>query len=90
VAWKNSPQDAAGLVEWRRRLAACFATDGSIRGLSRSTASLGPERMRDVARRYGADMAIVPLDAVGLESLPFPRLHANDRYVVLDLAEPPE
>ena len=52
-----------------------------------STASLGAERMREVARRYGADLAIVPLATPGIEQLPFPRLHANDGYAVFDLAE---
>ena len=87
VAWKNSPQDAQGLVEWRRRIADCFSPDGSFRDLTRSTATLGAELMREVARRYGADLAIVPLDAVGVDTLPFERLHANDRYAVFDLAE---
>jgi hypothetical protein len=40
-----------------------------------------------VADRYGARIAIVPLDAPGIEDLPFERLHANDRYAVLELAE---
>jgi hypothetical protein len=87
VAWKNSPQDAAALVEWRRRMADCFSADGSLRVMMRSTAALGAERMREVARRYGADLAIVPLDLAELEPLPFRRLHANDGYVVFDLAE---
>ena len=87
VAWKNSPQDAQGLVEWRRRIADCFSPDGSFRDMTRSTATLGAERMREVARRYGADLAIVPLDAAGVDTLPFERLHANDRYAVFDLAE---
>ncbi len=87
VSWKNSPQDAASLVEWRRRIADCFSADGSLRGMTRSTASLGAERMREVARIYGADLAIVPLATPGIEQLPFPRLHANDHYAVFDLAE---
>jgi len=87
VSWKNSPQDAASLVEWRRRIADCFSADGSLRAMTRSTASLGAERMRDVARRYGADLAIVPVATPGIEQLPFPRLHANDGYAVFDLTE---
>jgi len=87
VSWKNSPQDAASLVAWRRRIIDCFSEDGSIRGMTRSTAALGPERMREVARRYAADLAIVPLDTPGIDAVPFARLHANERYAVLDLAE---
>jgi hypothetical protein len=87
VAWKNSPQDAASLVEWRRRIADCFSSDGSLRGLEWSTAALGAARMRCVAARYNARIAIVPLDSPGLTDLPFERLHANDRYVVLELVQ---
>lgn len=87
VGWKNSPQDAASLVEWRRRITDCFSVDGTIRDMERSTAALGEARMREVAERYGATIAIVPLDSPGLAELPFKRLHANDRYAVLQLAE---
>jgi hypothetical protein len=85
VAWKNSPQDPRSLVEWRRRIDDCFAMRLGSNGLVQSTATLGADRMREVADRYGATHAIVPLDARGLESLPFPWLHANDGYVVLRL-----
>jgi hypothetical protein len=87
VAWKNSPQDAASLVAWRRRISDCFSADGTLRDMERSTAALGEPRMRSIADRYGARIAIVPLDAPGLAELPFERLHANDRYAVLELAE---
>ncbi|MFM7137826.1 MAG: DUF6798 domain-containing protein [Planctomycetota bacterium] len=86
VAWKNSPQDAASLVEWRKRITDCFSSDGTIRDMERSTAALGESRMRQIADRYGARIAIVPLDCPGLAELPFERLHANDRYVVIELA----
>jgi hypothetical protein len=87
VAWKNSPQDAASLVAWRRRMTDCFSLDGTLRDMERSTAALGAARLREVADRYGARVAIVPLDSPGLAELPFERLHANDRYAVLKLAE---
>ena len=83
VAWKNSPQDAASLVAWRQRIIDCFSADGTMRDMERSTATLGAQRMRDVAFRYEARIAIVPLDAPGLAELPFERLHANDRYAVI-------
>ena len=90
VAWKNSPQDAVSLLEWRRRILDCFSADGTVVDMERSTAALGADRMRDVADRYGADHAIVPLDVAGVESLPFPRLYANRAYAVYRLAPPPE
>jgi hypothetical protein len=82
VSWKNIPQDARSIVQWRARLADCFSRDGSLVTAERSTAALGPERMRTVAVRYGADHAIVPLDTPGLADLPWPRLHANAGYAV--------
>jgi hypothetical protein len=90
VAWKNSPQDAVSLLEWRRRILDCFSADGTLADMERSTAALGADRMRDVVDRYGADHAIVPLDVTGLDALPFERLHANDRYAVYSLTPPPE
>ncbi len=85
VSWKNSPQDAASLIEWRRRITDCFSADGSFRGMERSTAALGEARLREVAERYEADLAIVPLDTPGLEDISCERLHANDAYVVMRL-----
>jgi hypothetical protein len=87
VSWKNSPQDAASLVAWRRRITDCFSADGTLHDMERTTAALGRQRLRDVADRYGATLTIVPLDAPGLAALPFRRLHANARYAVLDLAD---
>jgi hypothetical protein len=85
VSWKNSPQDAASLVEWRKRITDCFSRSGSLAEMERSTVSLGPDRLRDVATRYGADHAVVPLDAPLIESIPGKRLHANSAYAVYRL-----
>ena len=85
VGWKNSPQDAASLVEWRRRIVDCFSRDGGFANLERSTAALGAERMQLVANRYGATHAIVPLDLPGLDGLPFERVYAGRSYAVLRL-----
>ena len=85
VCWKNSPQDAASLVAWRQRYSDCFSRDGSWENRVGSTAELGADRMRLVADRYGATLAIVPLTVPGLDSLPFERLYANHHYAVLRL-----
>ena len=90
VAWKNSPQDAASLLEWRRRIVDCFSRDGRLGDMERSTAALGAGRMREVADRYAADHAIVPLDVAGVDALPFERLYANGAYGVFRLVAPPE
>ena len=85
VGWKNSPQDARSLVEWRRRFADCFSRDGSFANMERSTAMIGPERLQRVADLYGATHAIIPLDVPGTAMLPFERLHANRGYAVYRL-----
>jgi hypothetical protein len=85
VGWKNSPQDARSLVEWRRRFADCFSRDGSFANMERSTAALGTERLQRVAEEYGATHAIVPVDVPGLDALPFERVHANRGYAVYRL-----
>ena len=85
VSWKNMPQDARSLVEWRRRYADCFSRDGRLVNVESSPAALGIDRLREVANRHGADHAIVPLDTCGLEALPFPRVHENAAYVVIRL-----
>ena len=85
VGWKNSPQDARSLVAWRQRFVDCFSRDGSFANLERSTAALGPDRLRRVAEQYDVTHAIIPVDVPGLDTLPFERLHANRGYAVYRL-----
>jgi hypothetical protein len=54
--------------------------------LERSTVSLGAERLQMVAEWYGADHAIVPLDAPLIESIAGELLHANGTYAVYRLS----
>jgi hypothetical protein len=84
VGWKNSPQDARSLIDWRQRFADCFSRDGSFGTLERSTAALGADRMRLVSDRYGATHAIVPRDLASV-SLPGEKLYENRVYAVLKL-----
>ena len=86
VSWKNSPQDAPSLLEWRRRIVDCFSKNGSLVAMERSTAALGPDRIRLIRDRYQADHAIVPLETPGIEHVPGKRLYTNDRYAVYRLA----
>jgi hypothetical protein len=98
VAWKNSPQDARSLVEWRRRIADCFSADGGLANMETSTVALGAERLREVADRYGADYVIAPLKTLEAcrpgcvpmtTDLPAERVHANAGYAVLRLEKHP-
>jgi hypothetical protein len=86
VSWKNSPQDAASLVEWRKRIVDCFSRTGGIIEMERSTVSLGAARLRAVAERYGADHLIAPVDAPFIDDVPGERLYANDAYAVYRLS----
>lgn len=88
VSWKNSPQDAASLVAWRQRIVDCFSRSGSLVEMERSTAALGPERLRQVAERYAADHVIVPIDTPLVDAIPGERLHANGTYAVYRLTPP--
>jgi len=85
VSWKNSPQDAASLIEWRRRIVDCFSKEGSLVGMERSTAALGPDRIRLVRDRCRADHLILPLETPGIDLVPGERLFANGVYAVYRL-----
>jgi hypothetical protein len=87
VAWKNSPQDAVSLVAWRQRIFDCFSFAGTMNDTVRSTATLGVDRIREVAARYGATFAIVPLDTPNIDELPCQRVYANARYAIFDLTK---
>lgn len=87
VSWKNMPQDPDSVVAWRQRIFDLFSPEGndSLKGLERSTASLGEARVREVAERYGADHIVVPQKVIEEQGEPLPdaeRLHANGGYSV--------
>jgi hypothetical protein len=60
VNWKDIPQDAAGVIEWRRRIRDVYPTiagpDGPL--VLNSPEQWGPARVLDVARRYHANYVI--------------------------------
>ena len=90
VAWKNIPQDPRGIIEWRQRILDCFSADGSLRGMARSTASLGQQRLEEVARRYRADYLLAPRGSVIESGITLPQVYANEAYVVLQLPDHPD
>jgi hypothetical protein len=87
VSWKNSPQDARSLVEWRQRIVATFSPTGKLGDMGASVAAIGPEKIREVARRYGATHAIVPVGSAWQAELPFDRVYANAGYAVYALGD---
>jgi hypothetical protein len=88
VSWKNSPQDARSLIEWRRRIVNVFSPSGQFGDMASSVTALGPERIRDVAATYGATHAIVPVPFAWQPDLPFDRVYANAGYVVYRIDQP--
>jgi hypothetical protein len=86
VCWKNVPQGPQSLVDWRRRMIDCYSGDGSMTALEGHVSALGPARVLDAARRYGADHVITPAGDDGLDAPPFERLHANEGYAVYRIA----
>jgi hypothetical protein len=64
VNWKDIPQDAAGVIEWRRRINDIFPTVEESTGpkVLASPEQWSPTRVRKVAARYGADYVIARSD----------------------------
>lgn len=88
VNWKDIPQDARSILAWRTRILDCFSVDGSLKSLVTSTAALGADRLMAVARTYGADHIIVPLNALEPFPLPGEPLHVAGGYAVHRLDPP--
>ena len=78
VTYKDVPQDAQGLLEWRRRYEDVYRVgqwpDGSPRW-ARSVARLGAERLKELAAKYGADYALSR--DVDAEGKPWPTSRAS-------------
>jgi hypothetical protein len=96
---KNLPQDAAGIVEWWRRLRHVYGTDDGAGGARwrASLAEMKPEQLRALGREFGADYVIttasppLALDRVGPANASFAvyRLNGDDRGGTSGSAESP-
>lgn len=91
---KDVPQDAASVVEWRRRCEELFPTVAGVDGEPRLAASpehWGVARIRQLARKYGATHVI----ARSYPPLDLPVVYPPDRgasdsyYTVYELGAPP-
>jgi hypothetical protein len=92
VTWKNIPQDARGIVEWRRRLEEIYATGQTEPGFCwhDNLSDLGALRLEQLARKYGAHYAIIqktsfvlppsPDDSAGVNDISFTPLNLPVAY----------
>ncbi len=88
VSRKDIPQDAAGIVQWWRRMNDVYRDrrEGINPGWYRSLSDLGPARLRELGEKYGADYVITdaqPPLALELVSPP------NPSYAVYRLSHRP-
>lgn len=83
VNWKDIPQNAADMVEWRRRAYNVYRYPGpdDERWLALSLGALGSTRLKELAAKYGADYALT--DRRRHASLPV--AYRNGTYVIYDL-----
>ena len=82
VSWKNIPQAAESIVEWRQRIVTCFSRDGTLRNMETDAAMIGRKHLIEIARQYGADHAIAAAKIQDLEGPGLRRLYVNDFYAV--------
>ncbi len=64
VSYKDIPQDAAGVVEWRRRIERIYPLVPDATGTYRhkSLVEQGPRRLQELAAEFGADYVITAAD----------------------------
>jgi hypothetical protein len=62
ATWKNVPQDAREIVQWRRRLEDLFATDQVEPDFhwNDNLSTIGGPRLEQLGKRYHAQYAIIP------------------------------
>jgi len=84
AVWKETPQDAAGLVCWWRRIEDLYAT-GQEPPFSRwhaSSAELGTGRLRQLGERYDAQYVLAETREA---PLPLPIVFHNRAYIIYRL-----
>jgi hypothetical protein len=76
---KDIPQDAAGIIEWHRRVKDIYTTQfGGEEQMVDSVGALGTDRVKDLARKYHAQFVLS--DRAQLLKLPV--AFRNSEYVV--------
>lgn len=83
VTYKDVPQDAASLVEWRRRLYEVFKLEGNPNRLwARSIEQLGTPRVQHLAGKYLFDYIISRRANPNGYGLDLPVVFENETYIV--------
>jgi hypothetical protein len=88
VSYKDIPQDAAGVVEWRRRMDRVYPLTSNTLGTFRheSLAEQGPRRLQELAAEFGVDYVITAADP----PLALPRVGpSNPSYAIYRLSGRP-
>jgi hypothetical protein len=90
VNWKDVPQDAPGLVEWKRRMTDVYPRDKEHH--RHDLAAFTDEELIELAREYQAEYVIVDLTRasrpIGLSRL-YPRAgEVNASFAVYRVPEP--
>lgn len=85
VCWKDIPQDAPGLVEWKRRMDAVYTTigeDGRRQGVS--LGERGSDELIELGKQFGADYVL----ARRSPRIRLPEVYANGSFAVYRLERP--
>jgi hypothetical protein len=87
--WKDMPQDAASVLEWRRRMQTLFAADPSTAAKPWRTnlAEAGADGIQKLATQYGAEYVIVEISP----DVPLPMLepvYKNNSFAVFQFRSP--
>lgn len=87
VNWKDVPQDAAGLIEWRNRLCRLYICkdDSSPRGFvwDDGLARQAPEKLKRLGKEYGAEYLVTNART----PIALPVLYQNRQFTVYKLSD---
>ena len=92
--WKEIPQDARGIVQWREMLKDLYGTDVQPPQLwHEPLAELGAERLKQLGEKYGADYVITVARPLNLKvagpPLELKVVHKNWYYCIYQLRDGP-
>ena len=82
ATWKGMPQDAESILEWKARRNALAAT-----GLTDPDVPIDPQRIEQLARRYGLTHLLIEGQSALLPS--FPLIYRNDHFQLYRLVRVP-